>query len=531
VRPEEFNDVFYPTPPGLAAKMVAKIKGHPETILEPSAGKGDLIKAVKEKYRYSYRTEVSAIEIDQHLRAILRGNDVKVIDSDFLDFAGPDKFDLIIANPPFNEGAKHLMKAIDIMYRGQIIFLLNAATVKNTCNRARQELAKKLEELGAEVEYLQGEFEVAERKTSVEVALVNIVIERDIADDLFEGVDEKDVDCAVKVEDKFEVATGKTIFDMVNEYNELVRLSSETIIGYFRNHRKIGKYIGLNREPEKATYSSEDLTARVQNEVNRTVARIRKDFWGRALELKEVKGRLTLARLKEFEGEIESRKNMAFTENNVRNFILNVIGSYNDTLTKAVLEVFDKMTVRHCYDDGLRNENIHLYNGWKTNKAYRVGKKVVLPIYAGYGEGPFRNFDRWDLHYDAARILEDFDVVMSYFDGRTGGYFELSRAIKVAFQLGQTSGIKSTYFTATCYKKGTIHLTFNDQDILRRFNVAASLGKGWLPPGFGEKHFHEMDDAEKAVVDSFEGEKEYSKHVGEKVYLKAAEAMPLLMAA
>lgn len=44
----EFNQLpneFYPTPPELAAKMVncKFLKGEIETILEPSAGKGDLI--------------------------------------------------------------------------------------------------------------------------------------------------------------------------------------------------------------------------------------------------------------------------------------------------------------------------------------------------------------------------------------------------------------------------------------------------------------------------------------------------------
>ena len=42
---KQLPDEFYPTPPELAAKMVncKFLKGKIETILEPSAGKGDLI--------------------------------------------------------------------------------------------------------------------------------------------------------------------------------------------------------------------------------------------------------------------------------------------------------------------------------------------------------------------------------------------------------------------------------------------------------------------------------------------------------
>ena len=92
----------------------------------------------------SYRNaNISAIEINKDLFAALRGKNIKVIDYDFLLFSGPDKFDLIIANPPFNEGDKHLLKAIDIMYRGEIVFLLNAETLKNPYSNSRKSLVKK----------------------------------------------------------------------------------------------------------------------------------------------------------------------------------------------------------------------------------------------------------------------------------------------------------------------------------------------------------------------------------------------------
>ncbi|MFZ3046531.1 MAG: methyltransferase, partial [Desulfatirhabdiaceae bacterium] len=157
---------LWPTPPALARKMLAKIKlehglhAHHMKVLEPSAGKGDLIEAICKGSEYDRGTfeNVSAIEIDPDLRAALIGKGVKVIDTDFLMFAGPDKFDIIIMNPPFREGDRHLLKAIDIMYSGQIICLLNAETICNPHTNIRKMLVDKLTELGAEIEYLQGEF-------------------------------------------------------------------------------------------------------------------------------------------------------------------------------------------------------------------------------------------------------------------------------------------------------------------------------------------------------------------------------------
>ena len=130
----------------------------------------------------------------------------------------------------------------------------------------------------------------------------------------------------------------------------------------------------------------------------------------------------------------------------------------------------------------------------------------------------------------AARQLDDIDIVMNYFDGLSC-YERLSDALKKAFAQDQSSGIESTYFRATAYMKGTIHLTFKDPDIFRRFNLAASQGKGWLPNGYGEKPYHEMHPEEQRVVDSFEGQKSYGKNLGQKVFAQSVGNLPLLKTA
>lgn len=144
------NADYYPTPLRLINRMLQKIKGSPRRILEPSAGKGSIIDALKEKNHYN---KIYAIESDPELRALLRGKNIDLLDSDFLDYAGTDKFDLIIGNAPFSADDKHLLKAIDILYRGQIIFLVNAETLRNPCTATRKMLASKLSSLGAEIDH------------------------------------------------------------------------------------------------------------------------------------------------------------------------------------------------------------------------------------------------------------------------------------------------------------------------------------------------------------------------------------------
>ena len=508
------NKNFYPTPLALISRMMEKIKGNPVKILEPSAGKGDIITALKDRdYDHRYY-DMSAIEIDETLQSTLRGQGIRVIDSDFLNYSGPDKFDLIIANPPFDEGDKHILKAINILYRGQIIFLLNAETIKNPFTNTRKQLVKKLSELNAEIEYIQEAFKDAERPTGVEIALININIERKIEDDLFAGCEDHAEDIHCNIEKNYEVSTGKTIEELVAEYNQTVNIGIETIIGYYKNYKKIGKYIGLNEQINTkdfypASYGdSKDMTRLIQDQINDILERIRIDFWRRTLDIKEVNNRLTEKKQSEFETMLREHCKMDFTENNIRQFVLNLIGGFEKTLTEAVVDIFNKFTIKHCYSGGLYDDNIHYFNGWKTNKAFKVNKKVIIPMYG--------LTDRWDnkfkLDWNARRSLHDIDIVMNYFDGNGNNYFGIPEAIEHAFEKGQSNKIYTTYFTVTCYKKGTIHLTFNSEDILRRFNLAACLGKNWLPHNYGKKTFNDCSTEEKEVIESFEGVESYTKN-------------------
>ena len=46
----------------------------------------------------------------------------------------------------------------------------------------------------------------------------------------------------------------------------------------------------------------------------------------------------------------------------------------------CIIELFDKLSHQYTYSDEFSN-NIHYYNGWKTNKAWYINKKVILSIY------------------------------------------------------------------------------------------------------------------------------------------------------
>ena len=136
------NKDLYPTPDSLVAKMLSKVdfrNKQVKNILEPSAGLGHIIDYINKDLNRYKSYNISAIEIDNKCRNQLLLKNINVIDSDFLLYNGLEQFDLIIANFPFSDGDKHLHKAIDIMFSGQIVCLINAETIKNPFSNSRKE--------------------------------------------------------------------------------------------------------------------------------------------------------------------------------------------------------------------------------------------------------------------------------------------------------------------------------------------------------------------------------------------------------
>lgn len=174
-----YNASFYPTPPKVAEKMLAKAgKLSGRSILEPSAGKGDLADAAVGKLECYYHTRcrelVHCIEIEPELQAAIRGKGYPLVGTDFLTFWPDEKYDLILMNPPFANGDAHLLHAWEILDHGDIVCLLNEQTLLSPCTANRKLLATVIEAHG-EVEHLGRCFaEDAFRKTQVRVSLVHL---------------------------------------------------------------------------------------------------------------------------------------------------------------------------------------------------------------------------------------------------------------------------------------------------------------------------------------------------------------------
>lgn len=513
------NPDFYPTPAHLVKKMLNKVNfKEVTTVLEPSAGKGDLIEMVKQKEDglYGYKFDIDAIEKDANLRYILNGKGFRVVHDDFLTYDTLKQYDLIVMNPPFSDGCKHLLRALEMQAKtvGQIVCLLNAETLKNPFNNDRITLQRELTEYNADVEFLSDEFIDAERKTAVETALIYVNIpkvekESFIFEELRRAEKYKEPD-NLNITD---IAEGDFLKRTVKQY----QMEVEAGIKLINEYEAMKPYIMRDFEKadgKNALYNECILSLGFANgervlNINAFIREVRGKYWRALFKNPNFVGLLTENLQTDLYNRIDELKDYDFSMYNIMTLKIQMSNELVKGVEDTILSLFEELGNKYSYIDET-SKNIHYYNGWKTNKAWKINKKVIIPL-TGYGFWG----DRYEpTNYKTLNKLQDVEKCFNYLDGGLTDAVDLKESLSFAEQYGETKNIQLKYFTVTFYKKGTCHIVFNNNELLNKFNIFGSQRKGWLPPSYGKKQYKDMTPDEKAVVKEFNGtEAEYNKIV------------------
>ena len=500
----KFNsEEYYPTPETLLDKITAGLKwDYIESILEPSAGSGNIVAYLMEQCkRKTYRSrelDVDCIEKDKDLAASLKGKGYKVVHDDFLTFNTFKKYSLIVMNPPFSNGATHLLKALDMQKDGgSVICILNAETLKNPCTNERKVLVQKLKDLDAQIEYLQGEFKTAERPTGVEIAVIKVYVEEKSFDSyIYENLRQKKY-----AENKSQKLTELAPNDYIEAAVAMYNLEVESGVKLIQEYRAMCPYI-LEDLGDKA-YNKPILELTLQGKelsTNRFVKKVRKKYWSALFNNPKFTGNMTSNLRNEYSKQVNELSNYDFSLYNIRCIQIEMSKNLIQGIEDCIVALFDELSHQYSWSNEFSN-NIHYYNGWKTNKAWIINKKVILPYM-----NAFSNYNgEFQPDYSLKQKLYDIEKALNYLDnGRTDGR-NLEMFLEEARKNGQTKKIELKYFYVTFYKKGTCHIEFKDEELLKKLNIFGSQQKGWLPPGYGKKKYKEFEEDERKVVDEFEG--------------------------
>lgn len=548
VSSERARKTFYPTPRAVAEKLLETVDMRPvKYILEPSAGKGDLVTlTVGIKHMMGRRPYarlgipadypetdaewkdawsglfVDCIEIDPLLRQQLEALDYRVIHDDFLTFETQMRYDLIVMNPPFDQGADHLLKAIDIMRRGgQIACILNAETLRNPYSYKRDELLKLLDKYDANVRYVEGAFRDAERSTDVDVALITmsipaVEIDSTIMDDMRRAPTYKTMNAPPGVS---EMVQYNAIQEWVNRYDFEVGCGI----------RMLEEYEAVKFTTDKGKFEKPLLSLKISGKtdepsINEYIRETRRKYWNRLFMQPVITEKFTSNILNELRDNVNKLADYEFSAYNILTLIIKFNARAIKGVEDTIIALFDKWTASYWHEDG---PNRHYFDGWCTNDCFRINKKVIVS---------FRAFSyySWSDTFEDYRVreyLEDIEKTLDYLDsGNTTCAHDLKEVLQRAKEDKQYKNIDTKYFLCTFYKKGTAHLVFKDMDLLEKFNMYACQKKGWLPPDYGKKRYHDMSKESQHIVDSFQGKKKYEEVMARADYfLNAGGGQQLLL--
>nr|WP_297765825.1 DUF4942 domain-containing protein [uncultured Butyrivibrio sp.] len=511
---------FYPTPETLLEKILDGVKwNHIHTILEPSAGKGDIVSYIlKAANKYPFHNtslNIDCIEKDANLQKILKGNDMRVVYDDFLTYRTFKEYDLIILNPPFSEGDKHLSKALAMQEKtgGDVVCILNAETIRNPYTNLRKELVNKLNKVNADIQYMTHEFSSAERTTDVEIAVVKAHFEKPESTSLIlDGLKQKSYPEDTDVREETNVAPSDVVENAVRAYELEVAAGIKLIKEYLALAPKLIN--GISEEEKRYAHPLIELkTDDYGCNINSYVEATRMKYWRAFFSDKRITGNMTSDLQCSYMRKVRELKDYDFSVYNIKEIQYQMAKNIVSGVEECIIDLFDELSHQYSWYDS--SSNIHLYNGWKTNKAWIVNKKVILPFYDAF-DNYSKEFDPTD--YKVVEKISDIEKAFNYLDCGQTGNVSMEYAFRKAKETGNTKNIRLKYFDITFYKKGTCHIVFRNEELLKKFNIFGSQKKGWLPPSYGKKRYTEMDAEEKAVIDEFEGEVSYNRTIANASY-------------
>ena len=505
----EKDNQFYPTPAELANHIKRKYFDGSEykKVLDPSAGKGDLIAPF-------HRSDLYAVEIDPNLTHILEGKGVSVIGNDWLAYDGTEVFDAVVMNPPFLNGAKHALKAIDLYCRLNTKFLciLNASTVKNPNNNYERDLVSRIKDYGASVEYMQGAFSQAERKTNVEIAIVCFEFKMigDSFDDLLDDMGFAKEESFIQ-DDNNELEKRESIdaFRLVKNYKEDVESIRKITSAFTAMTRRAP--VGLSLTSGDKSVNGNSCDGDVTEFLNTAIKRTRSDYWDKIFDMPQLSSKLTrddTSSLREF---LSKNEGLDFTLDNIYSLIDEVMKRASKSVEDSIVSLFDSITNRHSYHDEW-SKSTHLYDGWKTNAGASVKNKFILPIRHSFMQEKY-GISGDGMQWEARERLRDVEICFGYFtDIKYESMFSGSgtQAYRLKDDFGNVKDeYESDLMYIKFYKKGTAHIIIKDDDALRRFNIFVGKKLNMLPPNYGQSKYDDMSEEDQNIVKSFEGKKSY----------------------
>jgi predicted RNA methylase len=455
-----FDKDFYPTPDNVINKMLMEISVQGKIVLEPSAGKGNIVDMLQNR---GVR-EVITFERQRELAEIVQRKST-FMGYDFLEAKAEDvsHIDYIIMNPPFSEVEDHILHAWEIAPEGcRIITLCPTAMLNNVhYNNKRKRIQSIIRNKNSDEGTKLGDcFSSSERKTNVEVTMYQ----------LFKPVRSKNFDYEgfyMDMPEDLEQPEGLIKFDFVRS----IVSRYVSAMKCFDEFREIADRMDTAIEPLgfdrgcklKFNY---DETARTKEDFSR---KLQKAGWKKVFRELNMDKYVTSGVMQDINRFVGKQSHYPFTRENIYHMLQIIIGTQDNIMERALEEAFDKLT-KH-YD-----RNRYHVEGWKTNSHYLVNRKFIIPHIVEEGFSGDLRF----CYNGYTDKVDDLNKALCYLTGRQN---ELGSIKGLTNRLPGREIQRATWYNwgflkVKFYKKGTMHAKFKDKKVWERFNQRVAEIKG-----------------------------------------------------
>lgn len=456
-----FNKNFYPTPKEVIYQMIGNLDFQGKVVLEPSAGKGDIVEVLKE-----LGAEVLVCENNTDLAKICSAKADKFLWDDFLQLQphSISHIDYIVMNPPFDKADEHILHAWEIAPDGcEIIALCNWETIDNRYTFKRRGLNAIINDFGNS-ENLGDCFSDSERKTGVEVGLVRLFKPKK-GENEFNGY--------FSMEEEHEqgevgIMPHNEIREIVNRYVGAVKMFDDVIA----QSNKVNDLCSVFGRYNLIKFGAYKRNENNYNDISRDEFKkeLQKSAWEYVFGKLNMEKYLTSSLKSELNNFVEKQTKIPFTMTNIYKMVEMVVKTNGQRMDRVLLEVFDKITMHY-------HENRYEVEGWKTNSHYIINKKIIFPYLI---ESSFRG--NMSSSYRGDTTLSDLNKALCYMTGVNHDTIpRVSEAIeKENAEFGQWFNFG--FFEAKGYKKGTLHLKFKDLKVWEKLNRRIGELRGFPLP-------------------------------------------------
>lgn len=478
---------FYPTPQALAERAFALFSNkHISRLLEPSAGNGDLLAG--DKHRVSrfggIRYPVDVIEIDASRHPALSAKDLNVVGHDFDQFGSLSIYSHVLMNPPFSKGAKHVLKAWDGLFHGEVVAILNAETIRNPFSSERQHLVNLIAAHGT-VEFVQNAFlgDGVQRETAVEVALVHLTKVADASGIVGDILGELRADAAMQQDLATDapanalmlptsyVENAVLIFDAAVQACKQAH-AAQAKADYYKGWlgKSMAEFLG-DTKCEKIC----NVPGNMRDSYSTEYMELKDRAWTHILNSANLDEKISLNARKRLHADFEKIKCLEFTAANIYGFLQGLSESAWEIQRDMICETFDLFT-RYGSDNSV------FYMGWKSNDRHKScgmrlkSTRFILPGFSNQG----LSF----IGYNEIKRLEDIEKSFLILDGKQKTEVSLAGLFKTQLQaLESGERVASDYFEVRYYpRRGTVHFFPTRKDLVDRLNRLVGQWRQWLPP-------------------------------------------------